>query len=259
MSNDKTACGEHECVSCPQPTETVEIRESFLQAAKFVERETELAQLSEALDGALEGQGSAWLVGGESGVGKSRLTDELRTPALVKGALLLRGQAVSEGSSPYHLWREVLRLLALATDLKDEEAGVLKALVPDVGDLLGRKVRDAPHLDPASTGALLLSRSVVIVMSDDPPSVQTTAQFLLALHKLGVEMGRVRVALNHIHDTQDVPAATIQKALKRPLSAEIPYNANHMNAIRRGVPHIIAEPNSPFSQAIQQLARTMGI
>jgi predicted ATPase len=133
---------------CSEPAETVEIRESFLQAAKFVERETELAWLSEALDAALEGQGSAWLIGGESGVGKSRLTDELRTLALVKGSLVLRGQTVSEGASPYHLWQEALRLLALATDLEDEEASVLKALVPDVGALLGRDVQDAPLLDP---------------------------------------------------------------------------------------------------------------
>jgi tetratricopeptide (TPR) repeat protein len=136
---------------CSLPPETTEIRESFLQAARFTGRATELAQLSEALDAALAGRGSAWLVRGESGVGKSRLADELRTLALVKGALVLRGQAVSEGGSPYQLWREIVRWLALTADPVGDEASVLKPLVPDIGDLLGCDVSDALPLDPQTT------------------------------------------------------------------------------------------------------------
>jgi len=81
-----------QAVGRPPPPETVEIRESFLQAAKFVGREEEMAHFQVVLRAALDGQGSAWLVGGESGVGKSRLLEELRTRALVEGVLVLRGQ-----------------------------------------------------------------------------------------------------------------------------------------------------------------------
>jgi tetratricopeptide (TPR) repeat protein len=161
---------------CSLPPETVEIRESYLQAARFVGRETELGRLSEALDAALAGRGSAWLVGGESGVGKSRLVDELRALALIKGALVLRGQAVSEGGSPYHLWRDVLRWLALTSDLAEEEASVLKPLVPDVTDLVGNEVSDAPSLDPQATQARLWwvvgevlrrqEQAVVVILED---------------------------------------------------------------------------------------------
>jgi hypothetical protein len=59
---------------CPVPPETVEIRESYLRSARFVGRDAELGGLTEALEAALAGYGSAWLVGGESGVGKSRLS-----------------------------------------------------------------------------------------------------------------------------------------------------------------------------------------
>jgi tetratricopeptide (TPR) repeat protein len=135
----------------PVPPETVEIRESYLQAAKFVGREEEMGKLGDLLNCALAGKGSVMLVGGESGVGKSRLTDELRTIALVEGALVLTGQAVSEGGSPYQVWREVLRRLALVADLKEGEASVLKPLVPEIGDFMARKVEDAPPLDPQMT------------------------------------------------------------------------------------------------------------
>ena len=128
------------------PPESIAIRESFLQAAQFIGRETELAQLTDSLHNAMQGQGSTWLVGGESGVGKSRLVDELRTLALVDGALVLRGQAVEGGGLPYQLWRDVVRRLVLSTELNDLEAGVLREIVPDIGQLLGRDVPDAPEL-----------------------------------------------------------------------------------------------------------------
>jgi len=99
--------------------ETTETRESFLQAAKFVGRETELQQLTDALSQAASGQGSAWLIGGESGVGKSRLVDELRARALVRGLMVLHGRAVEGGGLPYQLWRNVLPSLVLDADLSE--------------------------------------------------------------------------------------------------------------------------------------------
>lgn len=124
--------------------ETAATRESFLQAARLVGRDAELEQLSGALDQALNGAGSVWLVSGESGVGKSRLLDELRTLSLVKGATVLRGQGIAEGGSLYLLWRPVLRWLCLVTPLETAEASILKPLVPDIEELLERSIPDAP-------------------------------------------------------------------------------------------------------------------
>src|SRR5262249_34146978 len=116
--------------------ETVATRESFLQTAPLVGRESELAVLTDALAGADRGCGGTWLVGGESGVGKSRLLEELRSRALVDGVAVVRGQAVRQGGSPYHVWREMLRLLVLWGDVNDADAEVLKALVPDIASLI---------------------------------------------------------------------------------------------------------------------------
>lgn len=73
------------------PTESEGLRDSFLQAAKFIGRDAELAQLRGALQATLAGAGAGWLIGGESGVGKSRLLDELRSVALVQGVHVLQG------------------------------------------------------------------------------------------------------------------------------------------------------------------------
>ena len=128
-------------IGSPSTTKQLEIRESFLQAATFVGRKTELKQLQQALTQAQTGQGSAWLIAGESGVGKSRLLEELRIQALVDGLLVLRGQGI-EGHSgpPYQLWREAVRRLSLTIPLSDLMAGVLQSFVPDIVTLLGRPI-----------------------------------------------------------------------------------------------------------------------
>lgn len=128
------------------PLETSATRESYLRAAHFVGREGELERLEQALTRALAGHGEAWLVGGESGVGKSRMVEELRTLAMVRGAVVLRGQAVSSGGSPYEEFRPVLRWLSLLTGPSDSEASVLERLVPDLESLLQRPVPPAPEL-----------------------------------------------------------------------------------------------------------------
>jgi serine/threonine protein kinase/tetratricopeptide (TPR) repeat protein len=133
------------------------IRESFLQSAQFVGRKAEMDKLTQALSDASYGKGSTWLIGGESGVGKSRLLDELRTQALVSGMLVVRGQAIMEGGAPYLAWRDTLRQICLLTELTDLEASVLKILVPDIDLLIGRPVKEAAELLPENAQDRLLS------------------------------------------------------------------------------------------------------
>jgi eukaryotic-like serine/threonine-protein kinase len=139
-------------VELPLPEETKEIRESFLQAATFVGRKNEIDQLTAALLNtlALPPVGSLWLIGGESGVGKSRLLEELRILAMVRGAAVIRGQAEAEAGAPYQLWREPLRRLVLMSEPGDLDAAILKDLVPDIETLLGRKIPDAVRVDRAA-------------------------------------------------------------------------------------------------------------
>lgn len=134
------------------PKETNAIRESFLQASALVGRDDELAQMMTVLDQTISGEGSAWLIGGESGVGKSRFVDEVRIRALVQGVMVLRGQAVSEGSAAYQVWRGVVRWLALVAGINAHEAGILQAdLVPDISTLINKPAVDPPPLDPQAS------------------------------------------------------------------------------------------------------------
>jgi eukaryotic-like serine/threonine-protein kinase len=129
------------------PSESRIIQDSFLQGASFVGRDAELNKLFGALAAAQVSQGGSWLIAGESGVGKSRLLDELRIRALVDGVLLLSGQGVEGGGLPFQLWRDVLRHLILHLELSDIEAGIIKPLVRDIEGLLNRPIADLAELE----------------------------------------------------------------------------------------------------------------
>jgi predicted ATPase/tRNA A-37 threonylcarbamoyl transferase component Bud32 len=155
----------------PAVTETAAIRESFLQAAAFVGREQEMSLLRGNLDAAIAGRGSSWLVGGESGVGKSRLLSELRTLALVKGALVLRGQAIGDGGAPYEVWRSPMQWLALLSDLNARTAAVLKPVVPNVEQFTSEAVGEAPAIDPRSAQTRLFTTVSELLRTRQTPTL----------------------------------------------------------------------------------------
>jgi len=164
-----------------------ETRESFLQAAQFVGREAEFDQLNTSLRRMMQGEGNAWRIAGESGVGKSRLLEELRTVALVEGVAVLRGQSVSEGGSLYITWREVLRRLVLMTRLTDEEARVLKPFVTDIQVLIGRPVDDPPEIDPQAAQRRLLDIVQAILLRVLRDDRQPMLIILEDIHWIGSE------------------------------------------------------------------------
>lgn len=159
-----------EATGRPLPPETAEIRESYLQTAPFTGRGTEMRTLGDGLQAALDRRGQAWLVGGESGVGKTRLLDELRIQALIRGVAVLRGQA-AEGGSPYGLWAGIARWLCLLAPVGDQDAAVLKSIAPDVDRLLGRSVPDAPELEPEPAQTRLQAVVVRLLRQLDRPAL----------------------------------------------------------------------------------------
>lgn len=161
-----------EAVQNALPVETTETRESFLQASEFVGREDELRELSEVLERTVAGgAGGAFLIGGESGVGKSRLTAELRTIALVRGAWVAQGQAVATGAGSYQIWLPVLRALCVRAEPSDADAAVLKGLLPDLPQLLGREVPDPPAIPTAAAQGRLVQAIENLFRAQVKPTV----------------------------------------------------------------------------------------
>lgn len=204
-----------EAIAEPITVETAATRESFLQANELIGRESELEQLRDRLASAMNKQGSSILLGGESGVGKSRLLAEIRTLAMVSGAIVAQGQAITEGGSYYQIWLPVLRLLCLHVSLSDEDAGVLKELLPDLPSILQRPVPDAPKVAPefaekrlsAVIESLFLKpvRPLVILLEDLHWAEPDSLNLLNRLSALAGERGLLLVGTYRDDESPDLP------------------------------------------------------
>ncbi len=99
-----------------------------MTSARFVGRSGQLAELEAALRDAAEGRPSLALVAGESGVGKSRLADELVLRARESEVAILWGDCVElgEGELPY------APLLGALRPLVRDRDPVLEALPPQL-------------------------------------------------------------------------------------------------------------------------------
>lgn len=202
----------------PVPTETVAMRDSYLKAARFVGRTVELAQLSGALSSAIDGRGSSWLIGGMSGIGKSRLLHELRTFALVWGVQTLRGGASPDGEQPYECWRAPLRQLALSTELSDVEASILQQIVPDLSDVLNRRIPPTSSLSSAAEQQRLLWTVQAMFKRQADP-------VLLILEDLHWGQGGIDLLKRLIDLTQDRPlmiVASYRNDERPDLAEELP-------------------------------------
>jgi DNA-binding SARP family transcriptional activator len=83
----------------------------------FVGREQELEALRRALGDALAGHGRLLVIGGEPGIGKSRLVDELARSATGSGAEVVWGRCWEAGGAPpYWPWVQAIRSYAHGAD-----------------------------------------------------------------------------------------------------------------------------------------------
>ncbi|MGC4089363.1 MAG: protein kinase [Polyangiaceae bacterium] len=144
--------------------ETAETREGFLRAMPLLGRAESMAALGEALERLAAGTGSAFFVEGESGVGKSRLLEQLRRAAVGRGVCVLEGRGEASAQGPYRVFRLPLLRLALRAGseaLDDFELEALAPLVPELPVRLGRALKKhSPGAEPAREAL----QSVVLAM-----------------------------------------------------------------------------------------------
>jgi len=123
----------------------------------FVGRASELAGLEASLERAEHGRAAAVFVGGESGVGKTRLLRELERRAVDRGARVLRGDCLAFGADglPYAPIAAALRGLARELEpaafdeLVSPAGGGLAPLLPERSSTLPS---DEPAGDMTATG-----------------------------------------------------------------------------------------------------------
>ncbi|MEM7332001.1 MAG: tetratricopeptide repeat protein [Chloroflexota bacterium] len=153
------------------PTESHAIRESFLQAAAFVGRDEEMARLATIQEQVENNQPALTLIGGESGVGKSRLLDELRTRLLVSGWQVIYGQAVLDGGTSFQMWREVMPHLVLNSEISELEAGVLQQIIPNIGQIIDKPIVAPPKISEQESQQRLIFTFIELMKRQTQPTL----------------------------------------------------------------------------------------
>lgn len=130
-------------------------------AAAFVGRQRELAELAAALESAAAGRGGLFLIGGDAGIGKSRLADEVAELAAAAGFDVLWGRCWEAGGAPaYWPWVQSIRGC-----LREREAERLRVDVGPDGPVLAQLL---PEL-----------RSILPDLPPPPPSDAEASRFRL--------------------------------------------------------------------------------
>src|SRR3954452_21059810 len=118
---------------------------------QFVGRDRELDELLAALNDTRAGRGRAVLIGGEPGIGKSRLADELTVRAQSSNWLPLWGRAWKDaGAPPYWPWVQALRTLVRTLD-RDEIVRCVGSGGADIAQMLPELREHLPDLPPPTS------------------------------------------------------------------------------------------------------------
>jgi tetratricopeptide (TPR) repeat protein len=195
----------------------------------FVGRERELAELLGGLDDAFAGRGRLFLLGGEPGIGKSRLAEELIAHAAGRGARVLVGRCWEAGGAPaYWPWVQSLRAYVREAE-PDALRAQLAAGAADLAQIVPELRERFPDLpappSPGSEAARFrlfdaaaeflrrasASRPIVLVLDDlhaaDAPS-------LLLLRFLARQLGSTRILLlGAYRDVDPIPGQPLTEML----------------------------------------------
>ena len=174
----------------------------------FVGREREVGELRAALDAALSARGRLVLIGGEPGIGKTRLADELAARASERGARVAWGRCWEAGGAPaYWPWVQSLRSYVREADPETIRADLgpgapyVARVLPELRELVPG-LPPAPQLDPEAarfslfdaTATFLLAvsrRTPLLIVLDDLHAADQPS--LLLLEFLAQQLGHERI------------------------------------------------------------------
>lgn len=157
-------------------------------AAPLVGRTDELAELTAAYGRAAQGNATAAVIGGDAGVGKTRLLAALAESAAEQGALLLVGHCVALGEMPppYLPFTEAFSRLADQNGPDGDQLGELVEAYPAIAHLVkgrggGEDRVDRGELFESVLGALTrvaATRPVLLIVEDVHWADQATRDLL---------------------------------------------------------------------------------
>jgi predicted ATPase/class 3 adenylate cyclase len=244
---------------------------ALLERTPFVGREEERAELRRWLDQAAGGQGNLVLIGGEPGVGKTRLAQELMAEATQRNFLALTGRCYEmEGASPYIPFVEMLQVAARMLP-KEALREALGDSAPEVAKLMPELCRlfpDIPsplELPPAQERRLLfdgvcrfverIARTTPLFLTLEDLHWADDATLLLLQHMAQRLHDMPLLVVGTYRDVELDAARPLARALEELLRQRLAHDVALKRLPEAGVGEMLRalsaqEPPAPLVQAI---------
>jgi pilus assembly protein CpaE len=152
-------------------------------------------------------------------------------------------------------------LQLLAAPFEPTFANTLSASLVD-GALAGLRshfnlvvVDTPPLIDVAAAATLDSSDHIILVLTPEVGAIQATVAMLQVMDEV---QEKVMVVLNQVSPQPGLPQATIEKALRRPVASQMPYDPAQAAALPQGKPLAWTQPSSPLAVATGQLLKVLG-
>jgi DNA-binding SARP family transcriptional activator/tetratricopeptide (TPR) repeat protein len=236
----------------------------------FVGREAELTRLRERWTQVCGGSRAAIVIGGEAGIGKTRLAGELAREVHTQGALVLYGRCDDGLAVPYQPFVEALRTLARAVGL-DRLRAELGDLAPELGRLLpelaglGEPVRADPESErfalfdavAALVEAMTREQRALLIVDDLHWAAKPT--LLLLRHLIRSERRLDVLVLCICRETELDPSQPLAQML-----ADVHRDDSAQHLSLRGLDEsaiavlLEATVGHPLDERAAQLARALG-
>jgi pilus assembly protein CpaE len=119
-------------------------------------------------------------------------------------------------------------------------------------------VDTASILTDVTLAAIDVSDILVLVTTQDIPSIKNCRLFLDLTQTMGTERNRILFAMNRYDKRINITPERVAENLKQEISSVIPLDeATVMKAVNRGVPFVLESKNQPASRGIFSLAESV--
>jgi len=252
----------------PGPAATIELgpkpgRRETRAILPFVGRSAETAFLQEHWNRAVAGAGSLVLMGGEAGIGKSRLAGDFALAVEREGGRVLFGATSSPEGAPYQAVTDALRFaLPLVTALRIEPVwlGAIAQLVPE----LRAQRSDIPPVQPSASdrdrlrlfeslavtlAALARSRPLLLILEDLHWAGEAT---IAALEFLAPRFSNARILALATYRDDETPRTHMLRQLRHRLQPKgiadhltpAPLGVEDLRTMLAAIPTLASEAES---------------
>ena len=119
-------------------------------------------------------------------------------------------------------------------------------------------VDTASLLTDVTLAAIDVSDLIVLVTTQDIPSIKNCRLFLDLLQTLGVERNRILFVMNRYDKRINITPERVAENLKQEVALTIPLDeATSIKAVNRGVPFVLDSKNQPVSRGVYMLAESI--